>query len=43
MGDVYGQMDSLWDDQAAIEGLLEKHLLVIIGLFFSLEFIQFLH
>lgn len=35
MGDVYRQMDLLWDARAAVEGLLEKHLLVIIGVFFS--------
>lgn len=34
MGDVYRQMDLLWDARAAVEGLLEKHLLVIIGVFF---------
>lgn len=28
-------MDLLWDARAAVEGLLEKHLLVIIGVFFS--------
>lgn len=35
-------MDSTWDNQTAIEVLLGKHLLVIIGLF-SLEFVQFLN
>lgn len=38
--EAYLLRDSTWDDQATIEILLGKHLLVILGLF-SLEFIQF--
>lgn len=41
MDAIYGPMDSTWDDRAAIEGLLKKHLLVITGLFFLWSLFSF--